>query len=168
MITTLDLVSPVADQEPGSITIVVSIESDNEQPNFTESFSVRVNDLPAEFEIVEILGAYSLTSTITLFGPQQVKVTAEAKDNDEGKLKNWIFNVLTERTTSVAKGKRANLLQSITSYFPNSTKARGNKYSLFQQFMNIPSLELERIKLKLHQLNRGLNFHKLKYNDPEW
>lgn len=166
---TFDMTTPVGDPAAGSVLITVTIESDNEPASFEDTFKLWVNDIEVTFDVAHAAPVYTLTTTEYLLGPQAVKVTALAVDDDEKKYVSWPFSVLAEAVFPTAVvGVRAPYGELLAAYFAPHTRARGDKFSLYRQLMNPLAMELDEARLKLHLRNRALNPHFTQKDDPAW
>ena len=166
---TFDMTTPAADPAAGSVLITVTIESNAEPVGFQDTFKLWVNDVEVTYAISHAAPVYTLTTTQTLLGPQLVKVTALATDDNEEKYVSWPFSVLAEATfPALSTGVRAPYGDLLAAYLPAHTRARGDRFSLYRQLMNPLGLDLDDIRLKEHRWNRALNPHFAHKDDPAW
>ena len=168
MIDPISLTAPLADQDPGVVSIQIEVTSDNEPASFADSFRLWINDVEiTDFSAINS-PPWTVDMDVTLLGGQTVKVKFQATDNDETKSSVWIFSINSERRTSEDQYHKAASLQAIANYYPEYTKARSEEHSIFRQLMNPLGLEIDTVKLRLHNQNRALNLSKNQWNDPDW
>tara|TARA_R110002126_G_scaffold183202_8_gene331766 strand:+ start:1113 stop:3038 length:1926 start_codon:yes stop_codon:yes gene_type:complete len=168
MSITLALTAPVSNQAPGDVSIAIDISSTSPGGGFADSFLLWINDVAVTDFATNGAGPWDISYTATLLGGQAVRVKVQAVDIDEARSSVWLFNVDPEVTLSGGLYRRAFYLEDLITYYPEHTKARGDKYSVFQQLLNPLALKLEENRLRLHNENRALNPSKDQDNDPDW
>lgn len=168
MITTIDLTAPVGNATPGTVTITVDIESDNEGPAFSDSFQLWINDVKATFTSAEAGGTWTLTATPYLMGNQIVKVYAQATDVDEKKGQHFAFTVDPEAWFGARAEKHAHIIDEFAAYLPPFMKARGDRYSVFRQLFNPIAKKYDETREKLHLRSKALDPDQAALDDPDW
>ena len=170
MITGLNFISPGAETSPGLVTFEVDIASDDFSVGIEDSFILEINGIVIDdLEVLGGAGSWTVQTTQFMYGPQSVKVKVTATDDDETKSEVLVTSVSSERTISTPlPTRKAFFLDSLVRYFPEYTKARSNKYSVYRQFINVLGLELDKVKEALHQQTRALDLTRTFSEDPDW
>lgn len=167
---TFTLSSPGASEAAGSTSFEIDIESDNFTEDTPDSFALEINGITIDdFETTGSDGEWAIQVTKLIYGPQSVRIKITATDSDETKSEIWTTVIDSERALPPSEiARKAFFLDSLIRYFPSYTKARSNKYSIYQQIINVLGLELDRVKESMHQQARALDLTRTIADDPDW